>query len=254
METTPEKQFLLAANALYLNRVNFLLDLNRYDPETRRHKARLDREDYSSFQRLRDCISWPGLLDDRIEPPFQDLESRAARDKRLGDLIASPADIARVTFSEIPFSEDEKQRLLSAGLEAFDTLDTLTPIARQGPGQVIRTARDIVIERLTRGVAQAQAQAGVSWQEVAAQCPEWNLPKAKNGGAVREVVSRVMEGESPSAHDAARCIVERHGWAPRGKARAGMIIAYSDGAAIDALGRKARNILKELEKEGFFPN
>lgn len=154
MDTTPEKHFLLAANALYLGRINYLFNLESLDLETRREKAREDREDYSSFKRLRDCISWDGLLDDRIEPPFQDREARAERDKRLKDLIASPADISRVTFSDIPFSEDEKQRLLGAGLEPFDTLDNLTPISRQGPGPVIWTARDIVIERLTGGVAE----------------------------------------------------------------------------------------------------
>lgn len=257
MQTTPEKHLLLAANALYLNRLNFQLRPRSPDPDLKQAEFIIDQEDYSSYRRLKDFISFPGLMDDRIEPPFQGHESLAQWRERLAGLIVSDADISRVTFKDVPFSEAETGILASANSGELGNLDLMMPICRWWPGGVIWAARDIVINRLKGGASQAQPQAlkigaGVPWQEVAARCGQWNA-KAPQGPFIREVVGVVI-ADHLSAKAAAERVVSQRGHSTKGRNyKSGTVVGATFENAVENLSRPARNILKFLEKNGAYP-
>lgn len=142
------KTLLLAANALYLNRFNFLAQLHLLPAESRKDHNELDRRDYSSFRRLRDCISAPGVIDDRIEKPFQHSGLFPWQDPDIQALIASDADIARLRLKDLPLSDAETKRIATANGGSISWQDREVPICRWSPGEVVWALREIVISRL----------------------------------------------------------------------------------------------------------
>lgn len=144
-----DSRFLLAANALYLNRMNFIIEYSRQPREVQLEYRPLDSRDKPSFDRLRSWIGVSGLIDERIEPSFQEFGKFPSNDEELQSLIASNSDVARISFGQVPFSTDERNSIIEANHGRMDRLDWLMPICRWKPCDVIWTAREIVIDRLT---------------------------------------------------------------------------------------------------------
>lgn len=141
--------FLLAANALVLNRAHFLIDQHeRLSREARDGSRWLDQRDYQSFRLFLDAVSLPGLLHDVIDPPFQNFASLPWRDESLKRLLLSDADVARLSLGEVPFSAEERASIERGNGGQLSPLEWLMPICRWLPGDVIWTAREIVGARL----------------------------------------------------------------------------------------------------------
>lgn len=95
-------------------------------------------------------------------------------------------------------------------------------------------------------------ETSTGWESVAAECKEWNLPSAKNGWAIREIVSLRMSGDVASTKAGAELMIEKYGVAPRGKAKKGMIVSSASDPT-DTLSRHANKILNLINKMGLFP-
>lgn len=143
-----EEVLWLAANALYLNRANFLILLEEGSAAFRKEYLELDLKDVSNFRRLRDFINFPGLIDDRIEPPSGQTGEFIGRSKRLKELIASDADVARIAFKDVRFKDSEFELLSKAHGAELTNSDRRIPICRWFPGETVWKAREIVLDAL----------------------------------------------------------------------------------------------------------
>ncbi|SMR82263.1 hypothetical protein SAMN04488030_2610 [Aliiroseovarius halocynthiae] len=258
-----DQSFLLGANALYLNRFNFLIQYGATPPGCRGHLRGLDSDDFHSFDKLRSFICWPGLIDDRIEDPFEPFAKFPQHNEELKALIKSDADVARVALKDLAFDRSELERIEQANKDGMDRLDWMRPICRWSPCEVIWTARHIVVDYLSEGAGAdavditnlngiSEAPAKVDWMLAAESLSEWKRTPARNGPAIKEAVRRVVDGDEANAHASALRLVRELGWGPRGSAKKGQIVAASENAAKDAIYLPASKILKSLEDNGLF--